>query len=44
MRQCKVFINEVEAGLLQETDDRQYIFTSLASLHSTKACSAKACN
>ena len=44
MRQCKVFINEVEAGLLQETDDRQYIFTSLVSLRSTKACSAKACN
>ena len=21
MRQCKVFINEVEAGLLQDTDD-----------------------
>ena len=27
MRQCKVFVHDVEAGLLQETDDRQYIFT-----------------
>ena len=27
MRQCKVFIHDVEAGVLQETDERQYIFT-----------------
>ncbi len=27
MRQCKVFVHDVEAGILQETDDRQYIFT-----------------
>ena len=27
MRQCKVFVHDVEAGTLQETDDRQYIFT-----------------
>ena len=25
MRQCKVFVHDVEAGVLQETDDRQYI-------------------
>ena len=27
MRQCKVFVHDMEAGLLQETDDRQYVFT-----------------
>lgn len=27
MRQCKVFVHDVEAGILQETVDRQYIFT-----------------
>ena len=27
MRQCKVFVHDVEAGILQETDDRQYIFS-----------------
>ena len=27
MRQCKVYVHDVEAGVLQETDDRQYIFT-----------------
>ncbi len=27
MRQCKVFVHDMEAGVLQETDDRQYVFT-----------------
>ena len=27
MRQCKVLVHNVEAGILQETDDRRYIFT-----------------
>ena len=27
MRQCKVFVHDKEAGILQETDDRQYIFS-----------------
>lgn len=27
MRQCKVYIHDVEAGILQETDDRKYVFT-----------------
>ena len=27
MRQCKVFVHDVEAGILQETDDLQYVFT-----------------
>lgn len=27
MRQCKVFVKDQEAGLLQETDAREYVFT-----------------
>lgn len=27
MRQCKVFVKGIEAGILKETDDRKYIFT-----------------
>ncbi len=27
MRQCKVFVQDKEAGILKETDDRKYIFT-----------------
>ena len=27
MRQCKVFVHDIEAGILQETDERQYIYT-----------------
>jgi serine/threonine-protein kinase HipA len=26
MRQCKVFVHGVEAGVLQETDDLQYVY------------------
>ena len=27
MRECKVYVHDAEAGLLQETDDREYVFT-----------------
>ena len=27
MRECKVYVHDVEAGLLQETEDREYVFT-----------------
>ena len=27
MRQCKVFVHDVEAGILLETDSREYVFT-----------------
>ena len=27
MRECKVYVHNAEAGLLQETDDREYVFT-----------------
>ena len=40
MRPCKVFINDVEAGLLQETDDRQYIFTYLPDYSGSPVCLA----
>ena len=26
MRQCKVYVHDVEAGILQETDAREYVF------------------
>lgn len=27
MRQCKIFVHDIEAGVLQETDAREYVFT-----------------
>ena len=27
MRQCKVYVHDMEAGILQETDAREYVFT-----------------
>lgn len=27
MRQCKVYIHDVEAGILMETDDPEYVFS-----------------
>jgi len=27
MRECKVYVHDAEAGLLRETDDREYVFT-----------------
>ena len=27
MRQCKVYVHDVEAGILQETDSKEYVFT-----------------
>ena len=26
MRECKVFVHDIEAGILQETDDKKYVF------------------
>ena len=40
MRQCKVFVHDVEAGILQETDDRQYIFTYLYGYSGAPVCIA----
>ena len=38
MRQCKVFVHDREAGLLQETDERQYIFTYLSEYGGAPVC------
>ena len=40
MRQCKVFVHDVEAGLLQETDDRQYIYTYTKGYAGAPVCIA----
>lgn len=40
MRQCKVLVNDKEAGVLQETDDRQYHFTYLEDYHGNPVCLA----
>lgn len=40
MRQCKVFVHDVEAGILQETDNRQYIFTYQEKYDGAPVCIA----
>ena len=40
MRQCKVFVHDVEAGILQETDSREYIFTYNEGYHGEPVCLA----
>ena len=40
MRQCKVFVNDKEAGILQETDNRQYRFKYLDGYHGAPVCLA----
>ena len=40
MRQCKVYVHDVEAGVLQETDDRQYIFTYQDGYRGAPVCIA----
>lgn len=40
MRQCKVFVLGKEAGLLQETDDRKYIFTYREDYQGEPVCLA----
>ena len=38
MRQCKVFVNDQEAGVLQETDDRHYVFTYIKGYSGPQVC------
>lgn len=38
MRQCKVFVNDQEAGLLQETDDRHYVFAYIKDYNGPQVC------
>lgn len=40
MRQCKVLVNDKEAGVLQETDDRKYCFTYQENYHGNPVCLA----
>lgn len=40
MRQCKVFVHDKEAGVLQETDDRHYIFAYSDGYDSEPVCLA----
>ncbi|SHK72605.1 HipA N-terminal domain-containing protein [Xylanibacter ruminicola] len=40
MRQCKVLVHDVEAGVLQETDDSQYIFTYHSNYAGAPVCLA----
>lgn len=40
MRQCKVYVNNVDAGILQETDDRRYVFTYGEDYHGEPVCLA----
>jgi serine/threonine-protein kinase HipA len=40
MRQCKVFVHDKEAGVLQETDDRQYVFTYRGDYQGEPVCLA----
>lgn len=40
MRQCKVYVNNVDAGILQETDDRNYVFTYSKDYHGEPVCLA----
>ena len=40
MRQCKVFVHDVEAGLLQETDDGQFVFTYRPGYNGEPVCLA----
>lgn len=40
MRQCKVFVQDAEAGILQETDARKYVFTYLKDYKGVPVCLA----
>ena len=40
MRQCKVMVHDKEAGILQESDDRQYVFTYNDDYHGDPICLA----
>ena len=40
MRACKVFVHDMEAGFLQETDDRKYVFAYNANYQGEPVCIA----
>ncbi|UKK50917.1 HipA N-terminal domain-containing protein [Prevotella sp. E13-17] len=38
MRQCKVYVHDSEAGILQEIDAREYVFTYDENYHGEPVC------
>jgi serine/threonine-protein kinase HipA len=38
MRQCKVYVHDSVAGILQETDAREYVFTYDENYHGEPVC------
>lgn len=40
MRQCKVYVHDIAAGVLQETDAREYVFTYDDDYHGEPVCLA----
>ncbi len=38
MRQCRIFVHDTEAGILQETDAREYVFTYDENYHGDSVC------
>lgn len=40
MRRCKVYVHDVEAGILQETDSKDYVFTYQKDYHGEPVCLA----
>ena len=38
MRQCKVYVHDLEAGILQETDAKEYVFTYDENYHGEPVC------
>jgi serine/threonine-protein kinase HipA len=40
MRACKVYVHDTEAGILQETDNKEYVFTYHKSYQGEPVCLA----
>ena len=40
MRQCRVYVHDIDAGLLQETDDMNYVFAYDKDYHGAPVCLA----
>ena len=40
MRKCKVYVNDIEAGILTETDARRYVFAYHEDYHGEPVCLA----
>lgn len=40
MRQCKVYVHDIEAGILQETDSGSYVYTYHPGYKGTPVCLA----